>query len=368
MTQSPNPLMTDYTSRVTRHASRKLALLVILTIGSSVPSGQVFAGGDERIGTAGAQELRIPVGSRGTALGGAALAAVSGADALYWNPAGLVRSNKAEVLLSHLRYIADMDLNYFAVSSRISRSAALGLSVKILSIGEIIATTEESPDGTGEIFSPHFSVLGVTYSSQLTDRVFFGVTAKVMGEQILTERAWGMAIDLGFQYVPGFRGLRLGIALKQFGPNMRFDGPGLEHHIRLPETDPQASNRTVRTRLASFELPTCIELGAAYETVREGRHKTTAVVTFRSNTMSENEYQAGLEYTLGGLLSLRGGYVLSVEAQSTRSGFAKQFIFGPAFGFGLYLTAGRTEIGLDYAYRRTDFFEDNQWFTLVFAF
>lgn len=61
------------------------------------------AGDESRIGTAAAQELRIPIGSRGTALGGAILAHVKGAEALQWNPSGLVfGTHKREAIFSYL--------------------------------------------------------------------------------------------------------------------------------------------------------------------------------------------------------------------------------------------------------------------------
>jgi len=75
-------------------------------------SAMLLAGNEIKIGTAGAQELRIPVGSRGSALGGAMVANAYGAEALFWNPAGAANQTGTEAMFSHLEYFADMNLEY----------------------------------------------------------------------------------------------------------------------------------------------------------------------------------------------------------------------------------------------------------------
>jgi hypothetical protein len=149
----------------------KTKIILTFLAAALLLSSQALAGGSERLGTAGAQELRIPVGSRSVSLGGAVIADVSGAEAIYWNPAGMSANPKTEVVFSHMEYIADIKLNYFAAMTHLGSFGTLGLSAKVLSIGDMVHRTEESPEGTGEIFSPTFSVIGLTYSRQLTDRV-----------------------------------------------------------------------------------------------------------------------------------------------------------------------------------------------------
>src|SRR5438128_2487144 len=77
-----------------------------------------FAGRGDKAGTAAASELLIPVGAQSVALGGSEMASVSGIEVIYWNPAGLARSEKgANAMFSHMSYIADIGVEYFAVSS-----------------------------------------------------------------------------------------------------------------------------------------------------------------------------------------------------------------------------------------------------------
>ena len=60
-------------------------LLVVSVVAVSDAANQ------SRVGTAGAQELLIPVGARGIAIGGSSMIFANGVDAIYWNPAGLGR-------------------------------------------------------------------------------------------------------------------------------------------------------------------------------------------------------------------------------------------------------------------------------------
>ena len=59
-------------------------------------------------------------------------------------------------------------------------------------------TTQESPEGTGRIFSPTLSVLNVSLAKVLTANVQFGVSALFIHEDIFEVKATGMAFDAGF--------------------------------------------------------------------------------------------------------------------------------------------------------------------------
>jgi hypothetical protein len=201
----------------------------MLVIGSDL-----FASSGQRRGTAGAQELLISVGSRGTALNGAFTSGIDGIEAIYWNPAGLaVNNHTVQFMFSHQKYLADISVNYGAVSANFEKFGAIGLSIKSFDFGgDIVETTIENPDGTGRTFSPIFITFGLTYARQMTDRIIFGTTIKVISEQIISAQATGYAFDFGIQYFTGLGGLKLGFALKNFGPRMAFSGPELEHNVR----------------------------------------------------------------------------------------------------------------------------------------
>jgi hypothetical protein len=42
-----------------------------------------------------------------------------------------------------------MTLNYAAIAAKVGKVGVLGVHAKVLSIGDVIVTTEDAPDGTG---------------------------------------------------------------------------------------------------------------------------------------------------------------------------------------------------------------------------
>ena len=98
----------------------------------------------DRIGTAGASELLIPVGARGVAMGSSTVTNSVGADAMFWNPANVVKSkNGVDILASHMTYIADINIIYGAIAFKTGGFGSVGFSIKSLAMDGIIKTTVE---------------------------------------------------------------------------------------------------------------------------------------------------------------------------------------------------------------------------------
>ena len=88
---------------------KKLRFIGILGLLLFAGTVQVFAGNETKTGTAGALEVLLPVGARGTAMGGATNSMLDGVEALNWNPAGLAGGwgeSSVEAMFSHMDYIA----------------------------------------------------------------------------------------------------------------------------------------------------------------------------------------------------------------------------------------------------------------------
>ena len=306
----------------------------------SLTAGLAWAGSTTRVGTSGAPELRMPVGARSIALASSDLAMIGGAEALYYNPAGVVATqNKTELIFSNSRLIDDMALNFFGVMQSMGDFGTIGVSAKVLSIGDIIQTTESAPDGTGATFSPTFSVIGVTYGKAVTDRVNFGGTVNYAAERILQETAAGVSFDFGFQYDTGYHGARLGIALKTIGPNMNYSGTDFEFITPVPGSDPQATGRNVATQSANFELPTSLQVSAGVP-LMQGMNALNGFVAYNSNSFGRDEARLGAEWTLKKMFSLRGGYIYNGESSAT---------YQYSYGLGVRLPVGSSHMTVDWA-------------------
>lgn len=312
----------------------------------------IMAGNENRIGTAGANELLIAVGSRGTAMGGAVVANSYGIDAIYWNPAGLAWLEGTEAMASLLPYIADIDVTYFAIGKQIEDFGALALSVKIVSAGKIEETTEAFPDGTGSVFEPTMAVIGLTFAKAVSTQVNFGITGRYIREQIFEVSASGLSFDFGFTYEPRIYGLTLGLAIRNYGPDIKFSGSGFE---RL-----DANNRPVASSDAGAELPTSIDLGLAYNFMNNGLNSATMSTNFRSNNLSNDNWNSGVEYVYDERYSLRAGYNYSAQ---------DNYLYGFSLGAGVSVDLGEdARLTFEYSWTDTEVFSSNQYFTMKASF
>lgn len=310
-----------------------LGIVVLLLVSTASAS-------TNKMGTAGATELRIPVGTRSTGMAGAVAGDVTGTDALYWNPAGAVAVEGTEASLIYRSYIADMYITYVAVVSRFAYGA-IGVNAKVLSLGDIYVTTENAWEGTGEVYSINIPVLGLTYAIDLTDRVYFGITGMYFSEKIMDTQASGLAFDLGFQYMVPWRTLKMGLVMKNYGRRVSYSGPGFEYAVQVPGDDPEAAPRIMSLSSAPFELPSYFQIGLSYMWEFENNRSLVVNGDFQSNNFSNDEWRIGGEFSFNDMFYLRGGYVFCSQ---------DEYLYGPALGLGARFDLGNTVTSIDYSH------------------
>jgi len=327
----------------------------------------LFAGNKNRTGTAGGQELLIPVGARGIGLGGSMLASSTGVDAIYWNPAGLARmSSSVEATFSDMSYIADIGVAYGAVGIKAGSVGTFGLSLKSLSFGDIPITTVDAPDGTGQTYSPTFVDLGLSYSNMLSDRVSFGLTATLVTENIQSTSANALAFSGGIQYSGlGLPGLSLGVAFKNVGTSLTFAGSDL-----LVTAAPTGSSRPAsfyKIDVAPADLPTSLEIGLSYTTKFDEQNSLLLSGNFVNNNYADDEYKLGAEFTLVNQVFVRGGYVMSPNTDKDLAG-TSVYQYDYSFGAGVDFDLGGVKATVDYGYRHLKILSANNIFTIVLGF
>jgi hypothetical protein len=343
---------------------RTALILCVAFIAASTVDAQ-----NQRTGTSAAPELLIPVGGRDLALGGSSIAISQGVEAIHWNPAGLARmSHSTEGMFSSMSYIADINMSYGAVATQFEGFGTVGLSLRSLDFGEIPVTTVEDEDGVnGGTFSPTYVTIGLTYSRQVTDAVSVGGTAKLVSESIARVSATGMAFDLGLQYsgLLGVKGIQMGITVKNIGTSMQFDGTGLLRSAT--SSDGSRPEQPYKSEAASFELPSLIEIGLTYSGSSEDNSSLYSISgSYTNNNLYLDQYRVGGEYGYAfesAKIFGRAGYELVPQLDDV-----KDNVFGLTLGAGITYNTGGVDLTFDYAFRKAEFFDNNNVFSLKVGF
>jgi hypothetical protein len=312
--------------------------------------------------SSGAHELLIPVGAKSMGMNNSYISGVSGIDAIYVNPAGLANNTGTiDAMFTYMSYIADINLSYAAAAANLGEFGTFALSLKTIDVGDIPVTTTQQPYGTGELFSPTLLISGISYSRAVSPNISIGINTNIIFEKIFETSATGVSFDLGFQYhnlaVPG---LNIGAALKNLGPQLKYDGPEL---IRVASDTGSANlNRNYKVDSEGFDLPAQFEIGASYESLFQENYKFILASSFLSSAYFENEIKIAGEFSYDEIFFLRGGYHFNPESIDE-----ERRIFGPTFGAGIVLKTV-FNVAIDYAYRSSERFSANQMFTVKIGF
>jgi len=339
-----------------KSVNRISALVVLIAL--IFPVYHLHAGNVDRSGQAGASELLINPWARSSGWGNANSACVRGLESIYLNVAGTAFANKTELIFSRTNWLkgSGVNINNFGLSQRVSESGVISLTVMSMSFGDIPITTVDLPEGGIGTFSPNLMNIGVSYAKAFSNSIYGGMTFKIISESISNVSAQGIALDAGIQYVTGEKeNIKFGIALKNWGPRMRFKGDGLSFRGVIPGNSNQF---TVDQRSADFELPSLVNIGAAYDFHMNENNRLTVAANFTSNSFTKDQYILGLEYGLKSYLMLRCGYAYEkgIEAKSTRT----TAYTGPCGGFTVEIPLNKekkSSFGIDYSYRASDPFQ-----------
>ncbi len=329
-------------------------LNVVLILALAVP---VLANDDPQTGSAGAQFLKLGVGSRYQGMADVGVATADDAYAAYWNPAGLVEVENWSLVFSNVNWLLDINLNYFAAARSFEDVGVFALSATVLSAGEQEITTVAEQSGTGQTYTFSSYAIGVSFARQLTNRFAFGSTVKFIGENIGDVSAQGIGLDFGTLLYTGFNSLRIGMSITNMGSGMQFTGSGLQ--VDYDDQDTQANNRQVDAELSArtYNLPLTFRVGMAYD-VDFGPN---SMVTFSGELYDPNDTHQkaslGAEVSYLERFFLRGGYKFRYYEETF------------AVGGGLQTPMGDdTKLVIDYSWQDFGRLESTQRFSVGFTF
>jgi hypothetical protein len=276
----------------------------------SLPLVDAAAQDVKKVGTSAAAFLRIPVGSRGTAMGSAFVSIADDATAMFWNSGGLARMTKSSLYVDHSPYLPGLNFNYFALALPFEEIGTVGINVTALNTEEMLVTTPDLPMGTGETFTATSIAAGVAYARNLTDRFSIGANFKYINERIFNSTAIGFAFDIGTLYTTPFNGIRLGVSVSNFGTNMRIDGEDLNIRVDIAP-DQQGNNQSVVGRLKTdnFASPLIMRVGISWDALQNAGNRLTVAIDGLNPNDNSQSVNFGAELALlKETLILRGGF------------------------------------------------------------
>ena len=347
-------------------------------MGSLMAQGQNQYGGAKaggmRNGTAGASQLLIPQGAS-YLTGGGAVAMASGVGATFWNPAGVARmQSSVETSFSNRSYIADMSVLFAGATMKFGNNA-FGVNIRSIDIDEIPVTTVFSPDGTGEMFKATNFTAGLTYSRMMSTKTSMGISLNSTSEGFKRVKGTAITIDAGVQYSDFLEvsGLDVGVAVRNFGRPMRYNGSGLLVDAIAIGSDRQVG--TYKVEPAKFDVPMLMELGVSY---KAGALSVGA--TYESNNFDQDKLKLLGAFTLPGLATARVGMLTDLTDVNIQDDLAtttvdeskvefENIFAGVSFGGSVYLQRVLgINASIDYAYIPATFFDGNTVFTLNVGF
>lgn len=336
--------------------SRTIMKSVILVL---LFSAGIFA--QNKVGTTAASFLGISIGPRAQAMGSAYVADAQDVTALYWNPGALAMLPSGEFMVSHTNWLLDTGFNWLGLSMNLGSGTALGVSLTQLDIGRTEITTIEQQEGTGRYWDAQELAFGLTVSKKLTNRFSIGGTFKYITQHIWNEAASTVALDLGFLFHTNFDGLRLGMNISNYGPDMQLAGDDLLYRIDIdPEHNGNNETLVARLKTDAYPLPLYFRFGLAYDLINEEKNRFTIAADAIHPTDNVESVNMGCEYMWNNIFALRGGYKSLFYDESRESWTAGLGVQYYLFGFG--------KIRIDYAFLAFKDFSDIQTFSVSYIF
>ena len=308
-----------------------------LTISLVVISFQtmIMAEGDnDKVGSSAFKFLNIQTDAHGAALGGLA-AQASGANALFWNPAGIAGSEGIGVSAGMTQWLVETQVMNAGVVMPMM-GGTVGLSLVSVNYGDIMksgwaGTTEFVFEPNQGSFTATDMSLQASYGKSLSDKFSLGATAKMISQSIDNVSISGLAFDIGTQFNTGYRGISMGAVVSNFGPDV----------------DSQAPEDASYEEFPGMSLPMTFSFGVVGEAIPG----LNAGLNVLKQADMAQEFIFNGEYSVAGLASVRFSYNISNPQQPI------------SFGVGL----GMAGVTANVAITTTQYFDNVMRFGIGYA-
>lgn len=319
---------------------KKNILLISLVLVLSLP-GLLMAKPFGKTGTVGMQFLKLGIDARAIGMGEAYTAVSDDISSVFWNPAGLAPSYQNQAFVSHTNWPASI-MHEFGAATFTNGVRTVGIYGSVLHMDDIAITDEETFGPTGETFTNSSAALGVAVAQQFTNKFSAGAGIKYLRENLYEYGINSYSLDLGSMYNTGWKNIKIGMALRNFGPDIRYrvdddeDGSNDEDPFDLFDNDGDGSIDEDGPELDS-KIPLSFSLGISGDIKRTEDSYWIASLQLDNVIDRSETWNLGTEYKMGNLF-LRAGYQIGYDTNGFSAGVGYQV----PTSFGIF--------NIDYAY------------------
>jgi len=194
-------------------------------------------GENDKVGSSAFKFLNIQTDAHSAALGGLS-AQASGASALFSNPSGIAGSEGMGFTAGMTQWLVETQImNVGFVMPMMG--GVVGLSLVSVDYGDIMrsgwaGTTEFVFEPNQGAFKASDMSLQASFGKSLSDKFSLGGTAKMVSQAIDDVDLSGLAFDIGTQFDTGYRNIKMGAVISNFGPDLASQAEDGANYAEFP--------------------------------------------------------------------------------------------------------------------------------------
>ncbi len=305
-----------------------LKIMTILLIAGLAFNSAYGQSEDDKVGSVGFNFLNLGYSARATGMGTAYTAMANDAQAVFGNPGGLALVKNISLNFTHTSYLVDTKYEAISGAYTIEDIGTFAVGIVILDYGDIIETefpsVGDTDPRTGNILKATDFSFGVSFARKLSDNFSMGGTVKYFKEDLTGITASGFAFDVGTIFDLGYRNIKIGAAMTNFGPEAKFSGNGFDGQ--------------------DVTLPQSFRIGFSMDSRSYNDNENLLIVSsvdLLKNADTVQRLALGTEITISKTLMLRGGYILGFDEAAY------------SFGAGVHVA----KFKIDYSVSKLDDFD-----------
>jgi len=295
----------------------------------------------------------VGLSAKASAMGEAFYTVGTGAESMFYNPAGLASTaSTVNATFHYTQWIGEINYLGGAVACNLGVYGTVGISLLSVDYGTIYGAqldpSANSPTGyieTGMLNNVGAYSAGLSYARAINANFSMGGSARVAAQNLgantfvdgtgRKNEATKLVFDAGVKYDTRYKGFAFGMAIRNFSSNIQ------------------------REEIAE-QMPLTFTMGAAvnaWDFISEsaGHDLIVAVDFLHSNSYSER-INLGAEYTFLGMLALRAGYQTNRDIASWSA------------GAGFHTSLSSCDIEINYSFSKMELFENVNRFSVNLGF